>query len=455
MSMKKDMNFLEGPILHSLMRFAIPVLFAMFIQATYGAVDLWVVGKYSGAADVSAVATGSQAMLIVTGIIIGLSMGTTVLLAQKFGERNSIGSADVIGASIWIFSILAIVLSIIMILLAPKIAILMNAPQKAFQKTINYITICSIGTIFIVAYNVISSIFRGFGNSRGPLLFVSIACIINIIADILFVKVFGMDSKGTAFATILAQAVSVIFSILLMLKNGLPFPFTKENLKFNPKVIKEILKLGSPIALQDMFNEFSFLVLIGIVNSLGLTASAGVGVAERIVMFMLLVPIAYMASISAFVAQNIGAHQYERAKKTMWLGMSTAAIFGIIVFYISFFHGALLSSIFTKDQAIIQASTSFLKATSIECLALSIAFCFTGYFNGIGKTTFVMVQGLLSTFLIRIPYAYAASKVASPKLFDIGMSAAWSAIFTLIICIIYYIKVSKEDKYLESYEIQI
>ena len=266
MLVKEENNFLEGPIFPSLMRFAMPVLLAMFLQATYGAVDLLVVGKYAGAADVSAVATGSQAMLIINGIIIGLSMGTTVLLAQKIGERDEGGAANIIGATFWIFSILAIILSIIMISLAPKIAITMNAPQEALEKTINYITICSIGTVFIVAFNVISSIFRGFGNSRSPLLFVAIACFVNIIADIVFVKILGMDSSGTAIATILAQAVSVIFSLLLIFKVGFPFPFSKENLKFDSAIAKEVIRLGSPIALQDMCNEVSFLVLIGIVN---------------------------------------------------------------------------------------------------------------------------------------------------------------------------------------------
>lgn len=458
MSVKKQNNFLEGPILPSLMKFALPVLLAMFLQATYGAVDLWVVGKYAGPADVSAVATGSQTMFIITGIIMGLSMGTTVLLAQKIGQGDEKESADVIGSTVWIFGILGLILTIIMVAAAPKIAIVMNAPQAAFQKTINYILICSAGTIFIVAYNVISSIFRGLGNSRAPLMFVAIACIVNIALDILFVKVFDMDSKGTALATILAQAVSVIFSIVLIFKNGFPFPFYRDNLKFNGKTTKSILRLGFPIALQDMFNEISFLVLIGIANSLGLTASAGVGVAERLVMFMLLIPMAYMSSISAFVAQNIGARKYDRARKTMWVGISTAAIFGASMFYISFFHGKVLSSIFTKDMAVIQASSSFLKATAIECFSLAIAFCFIGYFNGMGKTRFVMIQGITSIILVRIPYAYFASKAPNPTLFNIGLSAAWTAIFTLTVCILYYIAIrrnSLKKENLTAYKIKI
>ena len=445
MTTRPNNVFLEGAILPALMKFAIPVLLALFLQAMYGAVDLWVVGKYCGSADVSAVATGSQTMLIITGIITGLSMGTTILLAQKFGEKDNKSAASVIGSSIWIFGVLSIVLSVIMLIAAPTIAVIMNAPKEALEKTIRYITICSAGTIFIAAYNVISSIFRGLGNSRLPLMFVGIACIANVVGDIVFVSMLGMDAAGTALATILAQAISVIFSLVVMIKNGFLFPFTRESLSIDSKIIKNIIQLGAPIALQDMCNEISFLVLIAIVNSLGLTASAGVGIAERLVMFMLLVPIAYMSSISTFVAQNIGAKQFLRAKRTMWVGMSTAAIFGGIVFYLSFFHGDMLSSIFSNDAAVIEASANFLKATAIECLLLSIAYCYTGYFSGLGKTSFVMIQGMLSIFLVRIPYAYLASKATNPSLFNIGLSATATAAFTLIACILYYIRIFKRE----------
>ncbi|MEG2198746.1 MAG: MATE family efflux transporter [Anaerovorax sp.] len=438
--------FLKGPILPPLMRFAIPILLALILQAMYGAVDLWVVGQFCGSADISAVATGSQTMLILTGIITGLSMGTTILLAQKIGENNFQSAAHVIGSSIWIFTILSLLLSAIMLFTAPSIAMIMNAPEEALEKTIHYIRICASGTVFIAAYNVLSSIFRGLGNSKLPLLFVTIACITNIIGDLLFVKVLHMDAAGTAYATVLAQAVSVILSLLIMKKKGFPFPFTKKHLSLHPAIIKKILKLGAPIALQDMCNEFSYLVLIGLVNALGLTASAGVGIAERLVMFMVLIPMAYMFSISAFVAQNIGAKQPGRAKRAMWLGMSTAAVFSIIMFYISFFHGDLLSAIFSPDPAVIAASSDFLKATAIECLILSMAYCFTGYFNGLGKSTFVMVQGLLAIFLVRIPYAYLASKSANPSLFEIGLSAVAAAGFSLIVCVVYYSLREKKEK---------
>ncbi|MBO5488159.1 MAG: MATE family efflux transporter, partial [Eubacterium sp.] len=430
---KLNSTFLDGPILPALLRFSIPVLCALLLQALYGAVDLWAVGTFCGEADVSAVATGSQTMLIVTGIVTGLSMGTTVLLGKKIGSGDRKGAADTIGTSICVFTLLGIVLSIVMIFAASKIAVIMNAPQEAFEKTVHYILICGAGSLFIVGYNLISAIFRGMGNSKAPLLFVSIACAANIVGDIILIEVFHMGTAGAAIATIAAQGISVILSLLLIRKKGLPFPFGKENMGLNKGIAATIMKLGFPIALQDMCNEISYLIIIGLVNALGVTASAGVGIAEKLVMFMLLIPMSYMQSISAFVAQNIGAGQEARAQKAMWTGMFTAVILGGAMSWLSFFHGDLLSRIFIKELPVINASAVFLKATAIECFILSIAYCFTGYYNGLGKTTFVMAQGLCAIFLVKIPYAWFASSRPEPSLFQIGMSTAYAAAFTLIV----------------------
>ena len=443
--MKKSHNtFLVGSIFPALLRFSIPVLCALLLQALYGAVDLWAVGTFCGEADVSAVAIGSQTMLIVTGIVTGLSMGTTILLGKKIGSRDNKGAADTIGTSICIFVLLGIALSFVMIFAASKIAVVMDAPQEAFEKTVHYILICGAGSLFIVCYNLISAIFRGMGNSKVPLLFVSIACVANIIGDVILIKVFDMGTAGTAIATITAQGISVILSIVFIKKSGFPFPFGKENMRLDKGIAANIIRLGFPIALQDMCNEISYLILIGFVNKLGVTASAGVGIAEKLVMFMLLIPMSYMQSISAFVAQNIGAGQDVRAKKAMLTGMSTAVILGGMMSYLSFFHGESLSRIFINELPVINMSAEFLKATAIECFILSIAYCFTGYYNGLGKTAFVMIQGLCAIFLVKIPYAWVVSRQPEPQLFQIGMSTAYAAIFTLIICVLYYIYINRK-----------
>lgn len=443
---KSNSTFLNGPILPALLRFSVPVLCALLLQAFYGAVDLWAVGTFCKEADVSAVAIGSQTMLIVTGIVTGLSMGTTVLLGKNIGSRNDKGAANTIGTSICVFVLLGIILSVVMTMTASKIAVIMNTPPEAFEKTVHYIMICGAGSLFIVGYNLISAIFRGMGNSKTPLLFVSIACITNIVSDVVLIKVCNMNTEGAAIATITAQAVSVILSIILIKKKGFPFPFGKENLRLDKDTAANVMKLGFPIALQDMCNEISYLILIGFVNTLGVTASAGVGIAEKLVMFMLLIPMSYMQSISAFVAQNIGAGQGIRAKKAMWTGMCTAVTLGGIMSYLSFFHGDLLSRIFIKELPVIHASAEFLKTTAIECFILSIAYCFTGYYNGLGKTAFVMAQGLCAIFLVKIPFAWFATYGFEPRLFQIGMSTAYAAVFTLVVCVFYYIYINNRKR---------
>ena len=437
--MKEESNsFLEGSVTFSLMKFAAPVLAAMVLQALYGAVDLWAVGRFATAADISAVSTGSQTMQIIIGAVTGLSMGTTVLLGQRIGSGDDDGAAETVGNSIIVFAVLAIVLSIVMFAAAPGIASLMKAPGEAFSQTTDYIRICGGGSLCIVAYNLLSAVFRGMGDSRSPLIFVTIACIVNIAGDIILVYGFGMGAAGAAVATVAAQAVSICMSFILIKLKGLPFALRKHHLRLRRKTTAAVIRLGAPIALSDTCSEVSY-------------PSAGVGIAEKLVIFIFLIPMAYMQSVSAFVAQNIGAEKFRRARRAMWSGMASAAVLGGIMFYASFFHGDILSSLFISDaesagsQAVIAASAEFLKATSFECLLLSAAYCMTGYFNGCGRTTFVMAQGLCAIFLVKIPYAWYATVQETPRLFNIGLSTAFAAAFTLLVCLVYYMYVRKKD----------
>ena len=435
---EKENSFLSGPILPALLKFALPVLLAMFLQALYGAADLWAVGRFCTAADVAAVSAGSQTMMIATGLITGLSMGSTVALGQSTGEKDSKSAADAVGASIWIFGVLSVLISALLIFAAPSIAKLMNAPGESFEKTAGYIRICGAGTVFIVAYNVISSIFRGLGNSREPLFFVFVACIVNISADIILIRFFHMAAEGAAAATVAAQALSVLISLLVIKKQGLPFPLGKDNLRFKKAAASRILRIGSPIALHDSCNEISFLIIIGLVNTLGVTKAAGVGVAEKIILFILLIPSAFVSSVSAFVAHNAGAGQFSRARKAMWSGMLCSVLMGSIMAYLLFFHGDAFSLLFVNDELVAGYSAEYLKATAIECFIHSVCCCLTGYFNGLGKTAFVMAQGLAASFLVRIPLAAAASRMPEPRLFTIGLSAVAAALFSLLASLIYY-----------------
>ena len=430
-------TILDGPIFPALTRFSIPILFSLILQALYGAVDLWMVSRFAANADVSAVSTGSQTMMIVNGVITGLAVGITVLLGQSVGQQNDKKSAEIIGTSTWIFLGIGILLTAMLLATATGLATALNAPAAAFDKTVHYIQICGAGTVFVVGFNVLNGIFCGVGDSTTPLLFVGVACLVNIAGDYLLIDRLGLGAVGAAIATISAQAVSVIFSLALIPKK-LPFPVKRQHFRFRPALAVSTLRLGLPVALLRMCTEISYLVILGFVNRFGEAASSGVGIAEKLVMFILLVPTAYMSSISAFAAQNLGAKNPRRAKKGLWVGIASAASIGGVLAFLSFFHGDTMSLLFIEDPTVIAASAEFLRATAMECFVLSLAYCFDGYFNGLGKTGLVMARGVSAALLVRIPYAYFASTRPDPSLFQIGMSTALAAIFMLIFCLIEY-----------------
>lgn len=436
--MRTQTDFTEGKILGPLLKFSLPVLFAMLLQAMYGAADLLIVGRFGAAADVSAVSTGSQIMQTITSVITGLSMGSTILLGQKIGQKKPEEAGDVIGAGVCLFAVLALLLTAAMTLFAAPFCTAMQAPAEAFDKTVDYVRICSGGAVFIVAYNVLGSIFRGMGDSKTPLLAVLIACLCNILGDLLFVAVFHMAAAGAALATVLAQALSVVLCVLVVRRRGLPFPFSRKNLRFHRQVIAKTVKLGVPIALQDALVSISFLAIIAIVNSLGVIPSAGVGVAEKLCMFIMLVPSSFMQSLSAFVAQNIGANRNDRAVRAMACGMLSSLLIGMVMAFLAFFHGDFLSGLFARDPQVIAASAAYLRAYAIDTLLVSFLFCFSGYFNGCGKTTFVMAQGIAGAFLVRIPVSFLMSRIQPVSLFLVGLATPCSTVVQILLCAGYF-----------------
>lgn len=444
--MKENHNFTQGPILGPMISFTLPILFAMLIQTLYGAVDLMVVGQFAAAADVSAVSTGSQIMMTVTAVVASLSVGMTIIMGQKIGERKPDQCAEVVGSGIWLFGILSLILTVVMVAFDEQVCRLMHAPEEAFSQTVDYVKICSIGTIFIVSYNLLGSVFRGIGDSKMPLITVAISSVLNIFGDLLLVSVFHMGAAGAAIATVASQAFSVLLSMLIIRRKGLPFRFTKENLKPKKEAIQRILYLGVPVALQDLLVSVSFLVILAIVNSLGLIVSAGVGVAERLCGFIMLVPSSFMQCVSAFVAQNVGAQKPERAKKVLYYGIVTSLAIGVVIAYFAFFHGDVMVSIFAKEPEVIHAAAEYLKAYSVDCVLVSFLFCYMGYFTGMGSTTFVMLQGIAGAFLVRIPFSWYMSLHYPESLFRIGLATPASSFLQIILCGVYFVWLAKKQK---------
>lgn len=414
--MKSTEPFTEGRILSSLLRFAVPVLFSLFLQALYGGVDLLVVGQFASTSDVSGVATGSMLLQTVTMIITGLSMGITILVGEKTGMKKLQEAGQAVGTGICLFAVFALVLTAVMTGAAGLLARLMHAPQEAYSHTLSYIRICGAGSVFIVSYNVLGAVFRGIGDSKTPLMTVAIACVINIAGDLLLVAVFHMGAAGAALATVAAQAASVVISLFVIRKKGLPFPFSRSFIRFRKHLILKELKLGTPVALQELLVGFSFLVIQTVVNSFGVTDSAAIGVGEKVCVFIMLVPSACMQSMSAFTAQNMGAGKPERAKRALGCGISVSFAAGLIMAY------------------------------AIDCMLTPFLFCFTGYYNGCERTLFVMIQGLIGAFLVRIPLVLLTSRTAGVTLFQIGLATPASTVVQICLCLAMFLWLNRQGK---------
>ena len=444
--MKNDRSdFTQGSILSKLAFFMLPILGALVLQAAYGAVDLLVVGHFGSTSGLSAVSTGSQVLNLVTFVVTQLAMGVTVLIARYLGEKQPQHIGQVIGGAAVVFTLLAAVLFVILVFFARGISGLMQAPAEALDLTTSYVRICGAGIFFIVAYNMLSAIFRGLGDSKSPLLFVLVACVFNIIGDLVLVAGLHLDAAGAAIATVAAQAISVVCAVVILLKKDLPFSIRKSDFRLNLQS-RKFLAIGLPLALQEFLTQLSFLALCAFVNRLGLEASSGYGVASKIVNFAMLIPSALMQSMASFVSQNIGAGNQKRAKQSMFTGIGLGLVFGCAVFLLVFLKGDLLSSVFTTDEAVIQNAFAYLKGFAPESIVTAVLFSMVGYFNGNDKTVWVMVQGLVQTLLVRLPLAYFMSIQPNASLTMIGLAAPTSTAVGIVLNVCFFLYLERKSK---------
>lgn len=445
MTSSEKSDFTQGSILKKLALFMLPILGALVLQAAYGAVDLLVVGRFGSTSGLSAVSTGSQVLNLVTFVVTQLAMGVTVLIARYLGEKQPKYIGPVIGGAAIVFTIISVVLFAVMVGLARPISVLIQAPTEAVDLTTSYVRICGGGIFFIVAYNMLAAIFRGLGDSKSPLLFVLVACIFNIVGDLVLVAGFHLDAAGAAIATVFAQAVSVVCAIVILLKKDLPFKIQKSDLCLNSQCGK-FLSIGLPLALQEFLTQLSFLALCAFVNRLGLSASSGYGVACKIVNFAMLVPSSLMQSMASFVSQNIGAGNRQRAKKSMFTGIGIGLVIGSFVFTLVMLKGDLLSSAFTTDAEVIANAYAYLKGFAPETLVTAVLFSMVGYFNGNNKTVWVMIQGLVQTLLVRLPMAYFMSIQPNASLTNIGLAAPTSTAVGIVLNVCFFLYLERKSK---------
>lgn len=439
MVMNEKNDLTTGSVGRNLLMFAMPYLFSCFMQTFYGMADLFVVGLYNGSKTTTAVSVGSQVMHMITVILVGFAMGTTVRIGQSVGARDREAAAKTVGTSIAFFTVLSLAVTAVLLLLVEPITKVMLTPEAAVEETEVYLTICFAGIPFITAYNVISSIFRGVGDSRRPMYFVGIACVVNIVLDFVFIGACGMGASGAALGTICGQALSVAVSLVMMRRRDFGFSVTRQDVALDGEAAGQILRVGTPIAFQDGLIQIAFIVITVIANSRGLTASAAVGIVEKLIGFMFLVPSAFLSSISTLTAQNMGARRADRARQSLRYGLMITVCWGAVCALYNQFLPHTLVGMFTKDAAVLAAGCAYLKSYSFDCMFAAVHFCFSGYFCGSQKSLISFIHNITAILLVRIPGAYWASIHYPDDLYPMGWAAPLGSLLSALICVGFYI----------------
>ena len=437
MNEKNDLT--QGSVGKNLLMFAMPYLLSCFMQTFYGMADLFVVGVYNGSETTTAVSVGSQVMHMLTVIIVGFAMGTTVRIGRNVGAKDDRAAAKTVGTSIVFFSIFAVIMTVVLLVCTSAITRVMLTPTEAVAETKTYLAICFAGIPFITAYYVISSIFRGAGDSRRPMYFVGIACVVNIVLDFVFIGLCGLGAAGAALGTVCGQAVSVVVSLLMMRRLDMGIHIKRQDIRADREVISQILKVGTPIAMQDGLIQIAFIVITVIANSRGLIISAAVGIVEKLIGFMFLVPSAFLSAISTITAQNMGANKAERARCSLYYGLAITVGWGCLCALYNQFLPHTLVGIFTRDAAVLAAGCEYLRAYAFDCVFAAIHFCFSGYFCGDQKSMISFIHNITAIVLVRIPGAWLASRFFPASLYPMGWAAPLGSLLSALICIGFYI----------------
>lgn len=434
----EELSLVSGNIKRTLLKFALPFLGASFLQFLYGAADLMIVGRFADAAGISAVSTGSQVMQAITSLVTGLATGGTVLIGQYVGARRREDVRASIGTMFSLFTLIAIVLTLISALCTNAVVALMRVPAEAVIPARQYLFLCSCGILFITGYNMVSAILRGLGDSRRPMYFILIATVVNIAGDLLLVGIFGLGAAGAAIATISAQALSLILSLLVLRRRDFPFDFKRASFRLHRGRCAKLVSLGAPVAVQNVLVTISFLIITAIVNDIGLNESAAVGVVERIITFAMLAPSAFMAALAAMTAQNMGAGRPDRAGLSLKYGILFCLLCEGAMFILLQLSPVLWMGLFSPDPAVIAHGALYLRTYSFDCITVSFVFCLNGFYSGCGRTGFTMVNNLVSTFAVRVPVVFFVSRIAGATLLHIGIGAPAASAVQIVIQLIYY-----------------
>ena len=438
-----EKNLTTGSVFKNVVLFSLPYLLSYFLQTLYGMADLFIIGRFEGVASTTAVSIGSQVMHMLTVMIVGLSMGTTVSVGQAVGAGDRKQAAHNIGNTVILFLVVSIALTAILLSLVHPIVVAISTPADAVSGTVTYLTICFIGIPFITSYNIISSIFRGLGDSKSPMCFIATACAANIALDYLFMGVLHLGPAGAALGTTLSQAISVVVSLTVILKRR-SIVLKKSDFKPCRAVMGKILGIGIPIAFQDGLIQVAFIIITIIANQRGLNDAAAVGIVEKVISFLFLVPSSMLSTVSALCAQNIGAGKHDRASRTLACATTIAVSYGIVISILIQFTGHHIVSLFSGNADVIRLGSQYLHSYIWDCVFAGIHFCFSGYFCAYGVSGISFLHNILSVVCARIPLAYLASKYYPDNLFPMGCAAPAGSLLSVLICAIAFVWMKKQ-----------
>lgn len=432
-------NLTQGSVLRNILHFSLPYLLSYFLQTLYGMADLFIIGQFEGVASTTAVSVGSQVMHMITVMIVGLAMGSTVCIGRAVGAGDRKRATAVIGNTVSLFMVVSVALMALLLALVQPIVQVMSTPEEAAAGTAAYLTICFIGISCITAYNIISSIFRGLGDSKSPMYFIAVACAANIALDYLFIGVMGLGPAGAALGTTLSQAVSVAVSLVVILKRDTGIRLKRGDLRPQRPVLRQVLKIGIPVALQDGFIQIAFIVITIIANRRGLTDAAAVGIVEKIISFLFLVPSSMLSTVSALGAQNIGAGKHDRAAQTLRYAILIAAGFGLCISLLIQWTAQPVVGLFTTDPAVVQAGGQYIRGYIWDCIFAGIHFCFSGYFCAYGRSEISFLHNITAILLVRVAGVYLMSTLFPYNLFPMGLATAAGSILSVVICCIAFL----------------
>ena len=441
-----ERNLTVGSVPKNLLYFALPYLLSYFLQTLYGMADLFIVGQFAPVAATTAVSIGSQVMHMLTVVLVGLAMGTTVKVAQAGGGGNRAEASRAIGNTVTLFAGVTVALTVLLVALVRPIVAVMSTPAEAVEETVAYLTVCFLGIPFITAYNILSAIFRGMGDSKSPLYFIAMACGVNIGLDYLFIGALDMGPVGAALGTTLSQAVSVGIALLFIWRRKIGPWVGRSDLRPARPVMGRLLSIGLPIALQDGLIQVAFMVITVIANRRGLTDSAAVGIVEKIIGFLFLVPSSMLSTVSALGAQNIGAGKPERAEATLRYALLITGGFGAVMAVLFQWAATGAVALFTPDTAVAIAGGTYLRGYILDCAFAGIHFSFSGYFCARGKSGLSFLHNLLAIVLVRIPGAYIASLRFPDTLLPMGLATAAGSLFSAIVCLIAFAVIRRQDR---------